>query len=189
MHLQEKDVESLFGPCINRSGYRYDRLEDEWLIHETEEKYMICHQRSVLPNNRLINKVEAGGITYEKLKAKNVNWCAFAEWTCRNKIRRKDNKEEAEDVVPPPKKGIPRDGFEEEGFAVSSCQAASANLGDLTETMPESSNHWVSTDLQESKFIVEWQDFISGLESSLLSLEEIVCSLELKKKEVEMEKV
>lgn len=78
VHISEAEEESLFGPCINRSGYRYDRFDHEWLIRECEEKYMICHQRTMLPTNRLINKAEARAITYQKLKTQKVNWCAFA---------------------------------------------------------------------------------------------------------------
>lgn len=61
----------------------------------------------MLPNNKFINKVEACGITYEKVEAKKVNWCAFAKWMCRNEIRRKDNKDKAQDMVTSPKQGIP----------------------------------------------------------------------------------
>lgn len=73
VQLEEVDVESLFGPCINRNGYRYCHKDDEELIREVESKYMICHQRTWLPSTCIINKSEARGIAYERVKKKPVN--------------------------------------------------------------------------------------------------------------------
>ena len=57
---------------------------------------MICHERTVLLNTMLINKAEARGIIYERVKGKRVNWCAYVEWTSHNEIMRMDNREDAQ---------------------------------------------------------------------------------------------
>lgn len=150
---------------------------------------MICHQRTVLPNTRLINKAEARGITYERLKGKRVNWCAFAEWTCRNEIRRKDNKEDAQDAHATPVHGISRDGFKQEHVNLFGGRKLSGNFGEVTETMPESSNQRVSTDLRENKSVGEWQEYVSGLERGLPESEEVVRALEKRKELAAMAKV
>jgi len=68
LHLKEEDIEKYFGPLINRNGYRYSHIEDEELIREVEHLWMVTHQRVGVPNNRQINKSEARGYVYQKLK-------------------------------------------------------------------------------------------------------------------------
>jgi hypothetical protein len=41
-HLKEADIEEIFGPYINRNGYRYAHSDDEALITQVETQYMIC---------------------------------------------------------------------------------------------------------------------------------------------------
>ena len=150
---------------------------------------MICHQRKMLPNTRLINKAEARAITYQKLKNQKVNWCAFAEWTCRNEIRRKDTKDDVQEVAPTPPSGIPRDGVRQDRLTCTSSQKPSINFGELTKTMPESNNRRMGTDCRENKSVGEWQEYVLGLERVLPSSEEVVRNLERRKEELAMEKV
>jgi hypothetical protein len=47
---------------------------------------MVTHQRTQVPNTRLINAAEAKGLVYE-IKKKDMNWCLHAEWTCHDQLR------------------------------------------------------------------------------------------------------
>jgi hypothetical protein len=40
----EKKVEAIFGPSINRNGYRYCHTNDEELIARVENLFMVTHQ-------------------------------------------------------------------------------------------------------------------------------------------------
>ncbi len=59
--FEEVEVEALFGPSISRNGYQYSWSNDEVLIVEVENLWMIAHQRTQIPNTLMINKVEAQG--------------------------------------------------------------------------------------------------------------------------------
>lgn len=71
----------------------------------------------------------------------------------------------------------------------SGCRRLSANSGEVTETMPKSSNRRVSTDLRENKSVGEWQEYVSGLERGLPESEEVVLALEKTKELAAMAKV
>jgi hypothetical protein len=58
-------------------------------VKKVEHLWMITHQRTQVPNTRLINLAEAKGIVYELRKGKDaVNWCVHAEWTCHDQLQR-----------------------------------------------------------------------------------------------------
>jgi len=57
--FEEGKVEALFGPSINRNGYRYSWSNDEMLIVKVKNLWMIAHQKMQVPNTCMINKVEA----------------------------------------------------------------------------------------------------------------------------------
>jgi hypothetical protein len=44
--FEETKVEKVFGPCINKNGYRYTWCGDEKIIIEVESFWMIIHQRT-----------------------------------------------------------------------------------------------------------------------------------------------
>ena len=99
LHSTEENVEALFGPCINQNDYKYCYSKDEF-VKAVEWQWMVCHQRTSLPNTRLINKAEVRGLTCERLlgaRRREVNWAHFIEWTCRDQLRRiqseRDSKE------------------------------------------------------------------------------------------------
>lgn len=52
--------------------------------------WMLCHQESDMPNHYLINKLEAWGYVYCKLKKKDVNWAAFRKQTVYDRLWRLD---------------------------------------------------------------------------------------------------
>jgi hypothetical protein len=81
--IEEKEIIALFEPC-SRNGYKYYHNDDEALISKVETLWMILHQRTQVPNTRMINKPEARGIAYEIKKGQKVNWCVLAEWTIRD---------------------------------------------------------------------------------------------------------
>jgi hypothetical protein len=77
--LEDEEVEELFEKAISRNGYRYCHIDNEKLITKIKTLWMILHQRTQVPCNHMINKVEAKGIVYE-WKGKLVNWCVFVGW-------------------------------------------------------------------------------------------------------------
>jgi hypothetical protein len=68
----------MFGLC-NHNGYRYCHYEDEALISKVETLWMIMHQRTQVPNIRMINKAETCKIAYEIKIGKKVNSCMLAK--------------------------------------------------------------------------------------------------------------
>lgn len=93
IHLEEADVESLFGPRQNGNGYRYATMDEEF-VRKVETMWMICHQKTVVPNTRMVNVSEAKGFAYEIVKKKETNWALFAEWTCRDQLKKLRAEEE-----------------------------------------------------------------------------------------------
>ena len=86
--VTEAEVEKFFGPCKGKNSYRYNYRDDEVVIKEVERLWMICHQRTVVLYNRIINKAEARGFALWKRESSVlVNWCVFAEWIVRDRIR------------------------------------------------------------------------------------------------------
>jgi hypothetical protein len=59
VHITEDKVVSVFGQKVGGSGYKYTNCDDESLVKKVELRWMICHQRTSLPNTRLINISEA----------------------------------------------------------------------------------------------------------------------------------
>ena len=86
-HLEEADVESLFGPRQNGNGYKYSQCDEEF-VRRVETMWMICHQKTVVPNTRMVNVSEAKGWAYEIVKKRDTNWALFAEWTCRDQLKK-----------------------------------------------------------------------------------------------------
>ena len=87
IHLEEADVESLFGPRQNGNGYRYATMDEDF-VRRVETMWMICHQKTVVPNTRMVNVSEAKGFAYEIVKKKDTNWALFAEWTYRDQLKK-----------------------------------------------------------------------------------------------------
>jgi hypothetical protein len=54
--FEETKVEEVFGPCINKNGYRHTWCGDEKIIIEVESFWMIIHQRTQLPHTQIISK-------------------------------------------------------------------------------------------------------------------------------------
>ena len=57
-------------------------------MRKVETMWMICHQKTVVPNTRMVNVSEAKGFAYEIVKKKDTNWALFAEWTCRDQLKK-----------------------------------------------------------------------------------------------------
>jgi hypothetical protein len=96
VHLEESEVDAVFGPRVGTNGYSYSYSEDTEFVKRVEQLWMITHQRTQVPNTRLINLAEAKGVVYENKKGKKaVNWCVHAEWTCRDQLRRISQEKDA----------------------------------------------------------------------------------------------
>lgn len=85
----EEELESFFGPVVNKNGHRYMFLNDEALIAEIERLWMIVHQNNLVLASRMITKGMARGLYVEKKKNRKVNWAAYAEWTNSEQLRRR----------------------------------------------------------------------------------------------------
>jgi hypothetical protein len=77
--LEDEEVEELFEKAISRNCYRYYHIDNKEFIIKVETLWMISHQRTQVPCNLMINKVEAKDIIYG-WKGKPVNWCVFVGW-------------------------------------------------------------------------------------------------------------
>ena len=93
-HLRESDVTEeelvrFFGPTVNKNGHRYMFLGDEGLIQRIESMWMICHQKSVVLQSRLITKAMAKGFYMQEVKGKKPNWALYVEWTNNEQLRRR----------------------------------------------------------------------------------------------------
>ena len=86
-HLEEADVETLFGPWQNGNANRYATMDEEF-VRKGETMWMICHQKTVVPNTHMVNVSKAKGFPYEIVKKKECNWAFFAEWTCRDQLKK-----------------------------------------------------------------------------------------------------
>ncbi len=75
---KEIEVVALFGP-FSHNGYRYYHNEDEALIARVETLWMIMHQRTHVPNTRMINQAETCRIAYEIKIMKKMNQCVLVE--------------------------------------------------------------------------------------------------------------
>jgi len=70
VHLEESNVDVLFGQRVDNNGYKYSYSKNTDFMKRVERLWMITHQRIQVPNTRLINLVEAKGIAYKKKKGK-----------------------------------------------------------------------------------------------------------------------
>jgi hypothetical protein len=59
VHITEEEVESLFRKKVGGNGYHYANNEDKEFVKKVERRWMICHQRTSVPNIRLVNISEA----------------------------------------------------------------------------------------------------------------------------------
>ena len=164
-------MESLFGPRQNGNGYRYATMDEEF-VRKVETMWMICHQKTPVPNTRMVNVSEAKGFAYEIVKKKDTNWALFAEWTCRDQLK----KLRAEEEDAAKSKGIPVKGdvdFEKE------CEAAKENWalehvvegGLNTASLLSRQGHKIPHFGKIAMAIAKWQHCLDALERESLVLE------------------
>ena len=187
-HLEEADVESLFGPRQNGNGYKYSQCAEDFVMR-VESMWMICHQKTVVPNTRMVNVSEAKGWAYEIVKKRETNWALFAEWTCRDQLKKIRAEEEESRLG---KLGHLK---AEKEFG-KECHAGKDNSApDLPRdpTVPGGSSlarlSTFRTLAQEKKFsmaIGEWQDCLSALERESQGLDDYVQQLWVLKDEARM---
>jgi hypothetical protein len=165
----------LFGPLINKNGYRYTHSEDEEFIARVERNWMITHQKSKLPNSRLINKAEARGYVVEN-KGVKVNWCVLAEWTVRDQLRRIQ-------ALGDTSKGV-------ECVDLNSEDREGEDLEEEEDTtvMGRRTSHPGSKGIVVNEGCVsEWLEHISVVEKELLALESVLSPLEKAKVDANLE--
>ena len=180
IHLKEADVEAMFGPRVS-NGYRYAYSEDVAFVKKVEYLWMVTHQRTQVPNTRLINAAEAKGLVYEIKKKKDVNWCSHAEWTCRDQLRLINMKKESATKS----KNTPiflADEEDEEADPPGSqfgllkrTSGAEGTISGIEENASASALR--SGDLLAVMAIVDWQRVLGVLEKELPTLEGAVSRL------------
>ena len=148
---------------------------------------MICHQKTVVPNTRMVNVSEAKGFAYEIVKKKETNWALFAEWTCRDQLK----KLRAEDEEAAKFKGTSLKGDVESD---KDCQLGKENRA--AEEVPGSGIncagirtrqiHKNSLAAKISMAIGEWQLCLETLERESLGLDGYVQVLFGEKEEARM---
>jgi hypothetical protein len=70
--IKEEKVVVLFGP-YSCNEYKYCHIENKALISRVETLWTIMHQKTQVPNIRMINKAETCGIAYKIKTWKKVN--------------------------------------------------------------------------------------------------------------------
>lgn len=188
VHLEESEVDEMFGPKVN-NGYRYSWSEDVEFVKKVERLWMITHQRTQVPNTRLINVSEAKGLVYEITKKKDVNWCVHAEWSCRDQLRRINIEEDAAKLGRATGLDLNEDDLE--GGAIDSAQRTTSEVRQTVSGQQRT----VSGVVLESKLdfiamaIGEWQEYLSLLEKEAPTLDGLVSRLCKEKDERKIELV
>jgi hypothetical protein len=137
---------------------------------------MICHQRTSLPNTRLININEARGFVYEVLKGKPTNWALHAEWTCRQqlqtRIKEEDEKNKASRSLAPGQSSL---GFGS-GLDTANSSILAAQSGTIAAGGRDLGGGVMLGSL-DSMAIKEWEAQISALEKETPILDALVKEL------------
>lgn len=170
IHLLESDVEALFGVKVNSNGYAYSSLEDTNFVEKVERTWMLTHQRTSVPNTRLINVAEAKGLAYELLPNKKTNWCLHAEWTCRDQLRRFNLEREER------KKSLGATGCKKEG-AVDAVDVKVECFGAQPSTSAQVTDSGFGLERKSGEHtmsLVEWQEALSLLNKEVPILEGLV---------------
>jgi hypothetical protein len=176
VHITEDEVISVFGQKVGGNGYKYTNCDDESLVKKVELRWMICHQRTSLPNTRLINISEARGFLYEVLKGKPTNWAVRAEWTCRQqlqtRIKKEDKKNKASRSSAPGQSSL--------GFGSGLETANGSTLAVQSSTVAAGGRDLgggVMLGSLDSMAIEEWEAHISTLEKETPILDALVKEL------------
>ena len=186
VHLEEADVESLFGPRQNGNGYRYATMDEDF-VRKVETMWMICHQKTSVPNTRMVNVSEAKGFAYEIVKKKDTNWALFAEWTCRDQLK----KLRAEEEEAAKSKGTSVKGdvdFEKEyeagkdKWALEHFREGGINSAGILPRQGHKVSHLGKIQMA----IVEWQHCLDTLEQESILLDGLVQRLLSEKEEARM---
>jgi hypothetical protein len=185
-HLEEADVESLFGPRQNGNGYRYATMDKEF-VRKVETMWMICHQKTVVPNTRMVNVSEAKGFAYEIVKKKETNWALFAEWTCRDQLKklRAEEEEAAKSRLMPLRGEVDLEKDSEAGKENHSLEQVREGGSHYAGIQPRL-NLKIAQSQKISMAIGEWQLCLDTLERESLGLDDYVQRLFLEKEEARM---
>jgi hypothetical protein len=186
-HCIEEDVEKLFGPCVNQNGYKYCHSEDEEFVKAVEWQWMVCHQRTGLPNTRLINKAEARGLTCERLpggRRRDVNWAHFAEWTCRDQLRRIQSERDS-------KEGLGAVHIKSEGVQGGDEDQRHDQDNDNLQQRHQGSRKMLTLQSHEQvkASMVEWRLHLASLENKMPLMEVLVDNLSKKQAVSDLELV
>ena len=187
VHLEESEVDALFGPRVGTNGYSYSYSEDTEFVKRVERLWMITHQRTQVPNTRLINLAEAKGLVYENKKGKKaVNWCVHAEWTCRDQLRRINQEKDATKIGEKIVVEVSGDEQDEEGAIAA--RLGQRGLASLEFRTPTATVLESPVDVR-AMAIGEWQEYLSLLERETPTLEALVSRLSTEKDAARMELV
>jgi hypothetical protein len=184
-HLEESNVESLFGPRQNGNGYRYATMDEEF-VRKVETMWMICHQKAVVPNTRMVNVSEAKGFAYEIVKKKETNWALFAEWTCRDQLKklRAEEDEAAKSLMP-----LRGEGDFEKDYAAGKEKFSTEQLREGGVQVAGIHQRVGQKLLQSQKIamaIGDWQLCLDALERESLGLDDYVERLFIQKEDARM---
>jgi hypothetical protein len=187
VHLEESEVDEVFGPRVGTNGYSYSYSEDTEFVKRVERLWMITHQRTQVPNTRLINLAEAKGLVYENKKGKKaVNWCVHAEWTFRDQLRRinqeKDATKSGKNVV------VEVSGDEQEDEGAIACQPGQRSKAAIGFQTPPALVLGSHVDARQMA-IGQWQEYLFLLERETPTLEALVSRLSTEKDAARMELV
>jgi hypothetical protein len=185
-HCTKEDVGKLFGPCVNQNGYKYSHKKDEEFVKAVEWQWMVYHQRTGLPNTKLINKVEPRGLTYEQLlgdrRSLDVNWAHFAEWTCRDQLRQIQSEHDL-------KEGLGIVHIKNEGVHGGDEDQRHDNNDDKLQQQHQGFRKMLTSQSREEveASVAEWRLHLASLEKEMPSTEALVESLSKKQAASDLE--
>ena len=187
MHLEESEVDARFGARVGNNGYNYSYLEDTEFVKRIDWLWMITHQRTQMPNTRLINLSEAKGVVYEnKKRKKDVNWCVHAEWTCCDQLRRINQENDTTKIGKAVVVEVSGDEQDNEGaIAARPSQRSVAAIESQNPTGTVLHSH---VDVR-AMAIGEWQEYLFLLEQETPTLEALVSRMSTDAVRMELMKV
>lgn len=189
LHVTEAEIEKLFGQKVS-NGYSYSWSEDVEWVRKVERMWMITHQRTQVPNTRLINAAEAKGLAYELKKGeKAVNWCVHAEWSCRDQLRRINQERDAAKAGKVPVCEFFEDDADD-GGGLSNASGFAGVQGTVSGEHRTPSGVLLEAPVDyRAMAIGEWQEYLGLLEREAPTLEALVSRLSEEKERAKLELV
>lgn len=174
----EAEVERWFGPVNGKNAYHYNHFDDEETCKEIERIWMICHQKTVVPGIRCINKAEARGFTcMKKDPPVLVNWAVFGEWCIRDRIRREERLRKKQSLglgslsAVTTTVQLDSDTSDEENPRNVKCGVeVKREFSEKRKRLADMPPSYGRSDQDTANLILEWSNYVSALDEEVFSI-------------------